>query len=256
MNTLKNDIDVDFTIIPNILITFEQISWKAKGIFAYLASKPDGWSFYMKDIQKRSTDGKSAVQSGIRELESFGFLSRKQTRSKDGTLSDYEWNICVPENLKGVDGRKTVRRKTGQTDNPADGKTVRRKSASHSNTEGSNTEQSKTEVTNTPAEKNPELIDHPLQIGIRDNCPNICKIPDQLSYTQAQKLVKEFDRDLIMEKIEGLENKKDAAKKYTSVYLTLRSWCRMELKRQPSNRQANDKKKTKSTAQRAFEIGI
>ncbi len=59
----------------------QDISFKAKGVYAYLFSKPDGWDFASERIQKDSTDGRKAILAGLKELEDAGYLERKKLQS-------------------------------------------------------------------------------------------------------------------------------------------------------------------------------
>jgi len=49
-------------------ITREDLSWKAKGILIYLATRPEGWEIRLGDLARKAKDGKSAVRSGLQEL--------------------------------------------------------------------------------------------------------------------------------------------------------------------------------------------
>ena len=57
-----------------------RLSWKAKGLLAYLLAKPDGWQIRRSDLISRAADGKDSVSAGLRELERFGYLERKMVR--------------------------------------------------------------------------------------------------------------------------------------------------------------------------------
>ena len=67
---------IGFTQVLNELLNDERISFKAKGLYAFLMSKPDGWDFETRRISKQSRDGVESVSSGLRELEKFGYLIR------------------------------------------------------------------------------------------------------------------------------------------------------------------------------------
>lgn len=69
---------VPFSQIANSVLNDKRLSWKAKGIFAYLYSKPEDWDFSAMRMVDDSTDKYDALMTGIRELEKFGFLSRKK----------------------------------------------------------------------------------------------------------------------------------------------------------------------------------
>jgi hypothetical protein len=67
---------------------------------------------------------------------------------------------------------------------------------------------------------------HPLQIFV-SKLGNVSKIKNQLTFKECERLISEFDKKLLKEILESIENKNDAAKKYTSVNLTIRNWIRM-----------------------------
>lgn len=72
----------------------QKLSWKAKGILAYLLSKPEDWEFYLEDIKHQSTDGITAVRSALQELEDGGYLERKPAQDeKTGKLEGWLWII-------------------------------------------------------------------------------------------------------------------------------------------------------------------
>ena len=60
-----------------------RLSWKAKGILAYLLSKPDNWTVYCSELEKRAEDGERSVRSGLKELERYGYLERRRIRGND-----------------------------------------------------------------------------------------------------------------------------------------------------------------------------
>ena len=125
MNEFKNNIKDNFTAIPNTFINDERLSWKAKGIFLYLASKPNDWEFYMTEIEKNATDGKQSLQSGVKELEQFNYLIRQKAKTEEGTFTGWKWTLTIPISRQSV--------------NPSDGKADRRKTQSYSNKDNTNT---------------------------------------------------------------------------------------------------------------------
>ena len=136
MNNFRNTVKSDFTIIPNEVVNNSEISWKAKGIFCYLASKPDDWRFSMDEIIKNATDQMGALKSGCKELEQAGYLERRRMFGDDRKFIGWEWILKLPSKIR-------------QTENPSDGKSVGRETASYTNTELTNTELTNTNNTNT-----------------------------------------------------------------------------------------------------------
>ena len=71
----------------------ERLTWKARGIFLYLASMNDGWNFYVDEIAEHSPQGKRALQGGLKELEEYGYLKRIRTHKESGDLSTFDWEL-------------------------------------------------------------------------------------------------------------------------------------------------------------------
>lgn len=80
---------IPYTQVSNAVLNDKKLSWKAKGIFAYLYSKPENWDFSVHRIFLDSRDGKESLLSGISELEEAGYLFRK--RLANGKM---EYKIC------------------------------------------------------------------------------------------------------------------------------------------------------------------
>ena len=73
-----------FVMIDKRPIECPGLSWKAKGILAYLLSKPDNWEVKEADIINHGKEGRDAVRSGIDELIKAGYMLKEQTRSEGG----------------------------------------------------------------------------------------------------------------------------------------------------------------------------
>src|SRR5690625_998712 len=72
-----------------------RLSWKAKGIMAYMLSKPDNWTFYIDELIKHSTDGKASFRAGFKELRDNGYVKRYPVR-KNNKID--RWETVVLEN--------------------------------------------------------------------------------------------------------------------------------------------------------------
>ena len=75
---------IPFTQVANSVLTDKRLSAKAKGLYAYLYSKPDGWNFAIDRISLEMADGRRSINEGLHELEQLGFLTRK--RQPDGRV--------------------------------------------------------------------------------------------------------------------------------------------------------------------------
>ena len=83
-----------FGIVPNNLLNNTDISLKAKGLFAYLQSKPSGWDFTLKGIVSQVKENIDAVRAGVKELELAGYLVRKNYQNEKGQW-DCDYNLYL-----------------------------------------------------------------------------------------------------------------------------------------------------------------
>jgi len=74
----------NFTVLHNKTIQDSRLSFKARGILAYLLSLPDNWRTSSEELARRAPDGRDAIRSGLRELETFGYLRRTKHRDDLG----------------------------------------------------------------------------------------------------------------------------------------------------------------------------
>jgi len=88
----------NYSIIDNTCLRDPNLSWKAKGLFAYLLSLPDDWQIYQKDLVNRATDGDTSLRSGIIELEKAGYLKRERQRNEFGQVKGMIYHIIENPN--------------------------------------------------------------------------------------------------------------------------------------------------------------
>lgn len=66
----------NYTVLHRAALNDSRLSWKAKGIIAYMLSMPDDWIFYMEELIKHASDGEKAFRSGFNELKKYGYVKR------------------------------------------------------------------------------------------------------------------------------------------------------------------------------------
>lgn len=80
-----------FVTIDKTPLLDERLSWKARGIMAYLLTKPDDWEVSICNLVNVSKhDGKKAAQSGIKELEEAGYVARFRLQDHQGRFCGWE----------------------------------------------------------------------------------------------------------------------------------------------------------------------
>jgi len=75
--------EVPFTQIANVVLNCRTLSFKAKGIYAFMICKPKGWNFTINSMAKQVKDGKAGIHAGIKELKDAGWVS--YVKHQDGT---------------------------------------------------------------------------------------------------------------------------------------------------------------------------
>lgn len=123
----KFRVEKRYATIPNSILNCKDISFRAKGIWAYIYSKPDGWNFSTKNIALQSKEGIEAIRNAVKELENHSLLKRVKTQNELGHW-DIEYLLLEVEVVKPYDGK------------PDDGKPYNGKSTNNSNKELSNKE--------------------------------------------------------------------------------------------------------------------
>jgi len=83
-----------FVQIDNRAVEDAELSWRARGILAYLLSKPDDWQIRVGDLVRHGVDGEQSARSGLRELATRGYLRRRRLRDPDtGRYARYVYTI-------------------------------------------------------------------------------------------------------------------------------------------------------------------
>lgn len=122
MAIIRSKRDVNFTVLRNEGLRDVQLSFKARGLMAYMLSLPDNWKFYVKELVKHSEhDGRDSVQSGLKELEAHGYLQRVQKRASKGQFDSVDYLLVdVPTFSPQPDNPLTGNPATGkpETANP------------------------------------------------------------------------------------------------------------------------------------------
>ena len=93
-----------YAVLAMAIVEDSRLSWKAKGLMAYLASRPQGWNINEQDLINRSTDGRDAVRAGLNELVDAGYLVRERVANPEGRFAKTIWHIHNKETGGTTDG--------------------------------------------------------------------------------------------------------------------------------------------------------
>ncbi|KRO14221.1 hypothetical protein IV64_GL001705 [Lactiplantibacillus xiangfangensis] len=83
----------NYTVIDNAIIRDKSLSWKAKGVFAYLWSMPDDWEFYETEVMTHAKDGRDSLRSAIKELQDHHYMQRTRSRNEKGQVKTSDWEL-------------------------------------------------------------------------------------------------------------------------------------------------------------------
>ena len=91
---VRNPTKERYTVISNQALEDPRLSLKAKGLLAYLLTKPDGWTVVVAHLVKQSNDGRHAVDQALKELERYGYIIRtKQGRGQGGKFDSVDTEV-------------------------------------------------------------------------------------------------------------------------------------------------------------------
>ncbi|MDT2797581.1 helix-turn-helix domain-containing protein [Enterococcus cecorum] len=91
----RGKINSHFTILSNEVLRDSRLSYKARGLLAYMLSFSEDWIFYKKKlIDDSNRDGRDSVNTGLKELINYGYLIKEQKRNSDGRFDTNEWVLC------------------------------------------------------------------------------------------------------------------------------------------------------------------
>lgn len=91
IRTVKRE--TPFVQIDKSCLEDTSLSWKAKGLLAYLLSRPDDWKVYIEDLKSRSTDGRDSIYSGLKELTEAKYIVKKRLHDKSGKFAGWEYQV-------------------------------------------------------------------------------------------------------------------------------------------------------------------
>lgn len=100
------------------------LSWKAKGLLAYLLSRPDNWVINFGDLVKRSTDGEHATRAAAHELINARHIKVEKERDEKGKIVKWTYTVYeqpLPENQQ-VGNPDVGNRNINDSDIKGDGK--------------------------------------------------------------------------------------------------------------------------------------
>ena len=85
--------NANFTIMSNVHLKDSRLSLRVAGLLSKILSLPPEWDFTLSGLAKITSDGVDSVRAAVRELENFGYITRKQLRDERGRMSQNEYHV-------------------------------------------------------------------------------------------------------------------------------------------------------------------
>lgn len=180
-------ISVPFTQVANIIINDKKLSLKAKGLFSYLYSKPDGWNFSSERIALENSDGRDSIRQALRELEDNGYLERKKQAS--GRIEHL---------LKFDEKPETENPSVGQepeTEKPTVGKTHSGKTRPISNKDTDNNKYTENKIATEAVA--PQMVNDLIDLFKEVNPSYERLFPNKTERSAAERLISKFGFDKV-----------------------------------------------------------
>lgn len=90
MGIVRVEKNKNYSVVNNAGLRDERLSWKAKGILAYILTLPDDWVFYREELATHAKDGLDSLRSGMKELKEYGYLLRLPIRNDNNKIVSWE----------------------------------------------------------------------------------------------------------------------------------------------------------------------
>ena len=171
----------DYTVMSNYHLKDKGLTLKSKGLLSMILSLPEEWNYTTRGLASICKEGVDAIGSALKELETAGYIVRRQLRGTNGRITDTEYIIYEQPQPKKPDMLPP------DTENPDMVKPDTEKPA-ELNIEKSNTEKTITYGSSTDS------------IPFRE--PAAAQLPERKGRDAMSVSEMESYRDLILENIE------------------------------------------------------
>ena len=83
----------NYTVMSNTHLKDRRLSYKSKGLLSVILSLPPEWAYTITGLSIIAADGVDSVKTAIRELEKYGYVTRRQLRDERGRMAQNEYLV-------------------------------------------------------------------------------------------------------------------------------------------------------------------
>lgn len=80
----------EYTVVANHALNNLKLSLRAKGLWAFIMTKPDNWNITSRGLASQLKEGKDGVLAAMKELEDAGYLVRGRQKQVNGRFITME----------------------------------------------------------------------------------------------------------------------------------------------------------------------
>ena len=93
----------DYTVMSNYHLKDKGLTLKSKGLLSMILSLPEEWNYTTRGLASICKEGVDAIGSALKELETAGYIVRRQLRGANGRITDTEYVIYEQPQPKKLD---------------------------------------------------------------------------------------------------------------------------------------------------------
>jgi hypothetical protein len=84
-----------YTTIPNSTLCDHRLSFRARGVLAFLLAKPDDWETRTTDLPEHGREGRDAVRTALKELRELGYMDQEREQYRDDESGKWLWRTVT-----------------------------------------------------------------------------------------------------------------------------------------------------------------